>query len=42
MVARAELAWNSVETNEFGTDEFLRWCGIVRTEPYIALNFGTG
>ena len=24
--ARPELAWNDVETNRFGTDEFLRYC----------------
>ncbi|KAF2453505.1 glycoside hydrolase superfamily [Lineolata rhizophorae] len=39
---RPELAWDSVESNEFGTDEFLKWCEVVGTEPYFALNFGTG
>jgi alpha-L-arabinofuranosidase len=39
---RPELAWLGVETNEVGTDEFLKWCEIVGTEPYFALNFGTG
>ncbi|KAF2424415.1 family 51 glycoside hydrolase [Tothia fuscella] len=39
---RPELAWIGVESNEFGTDEFLNWCEIVGTEPYFALNFGTG
>ncbi|KAF1991695.1 glycoside hydrolase family 51 protein [Aulographum hederae CBS 113979] len=39
---RPELAWIGVETNEFGTDEFLQWCEVVGTEPYFALNFGTG
>lgn len=39
---RQELAWHGIETNEFGTDEFLKWCEIVGTEPYLALNFGTG
>jgi alpha-N-arabinofuranosidase len=39
---RPELAWIGVESNEFGTDEFLRWCEVVGTEPYFALNFGTG
>ncbi|KAF2839686.1 glycoside hydrolase family 51 protein [Patellaria atrata CBS 101060] len=39
---RPELAWLGLETNEFGTDEFLHWCEVVRTEPYLALNFGTG
>jgi len=31
-----------METNEFGTDEFMKWCETVGTEPYLALNFGTG
>jgi alpha-L-arabinofuranosidase len=39
---RHELAWAGVETNQFGTDEFMRWCEIVGTAPYLALNFGTG
>jgi alpha-N-arabinofuranosidase len=39
---RPELAWLGVETNQFGTDEFMKWCEIVGTEPYLALNFGTG
>ncbi|KFA61237.1 hypothetical protein S40285_08873 [Stachybotrys chlorohalonatus IBT 40285] len=39
---RKELAWHGIETNQFGTDEFLKWCEIVGTEPYLALNFGTG
>ena len=39
---RPELAWLGTETNELGTDEFLKWCEIVGTEPYFALNFGTG
>ncbi|KFH47433.1 alpha-L-arabinofuranosidase C-like protein [Hapsidospora chrysogenum ATCC 11550] len=40
--ARPELAWIGTETNEFGTDEFLKWCEVVGTEPYLCLNFGTG
>jgi len=39
---RPELAWLGVESNEFGTDEFLKWCEVVGTEAYFALNFGTG
>ncbi|KAK7515246.1 glycoside hydrolase superfamily [Phyllosticta citriasiana] len=39
---RPELAWIGVETNEFGTDEFLKWCEVVGTAPYLCLNFGTG
>ena len=37
-----ERAWNSVETNQFGTNEFIDWCRLVGTEPLLGLNFGTG
>ena len=39
---RPELAWIGIESNEFGTDEFMKWCEVVGTEPYLCLNFGTG
>jgi alpha-L-arabinofuranosidase len=41
-VARPELAWGAVETNHFGTDEFMAWCKRLNAEPYLCLNFGTG
>ena len=37
-----ERAWNSIETNQFGTDEFIEWCRLVGTEPLLATNLGTG
>ncbi|KAM7189910.1 putative alpha-L-arabinofuranosidase C [Naviculisporaceae sp. PSN 640] len=39
---RPELAWLGVETNEFGTDEFMKWCEKIGAEPYLCFNFGTG
>ena len=39
---RPELAWGGEESNRFGTDEFLRYCAELGTEPYICLNMGTG
>src|SRR5882724_8730323 len=39
---RMELAWNDLETNRFGTDEFLRYCERIGTEPYICINGGLG
>ena len=33
---RLELAWGSEEDNQFGTLEFLAWCGAVGAEPYLA------
>jgi alpha-N-arabinofuranosidase len=40
--ARPELAWNDIETNRFGTDEFLRYAETIKTEPYICVNLGLG
>lgn len=37
-----ERAWNSLETNQFGTNEFIEWCRLVDTEPLLAFNLGTG
>ena len=38
---RLELAWRSIETNEVGTDEFMRWAERAELEPMLALNLGT-
>ena len=40
--SRPELAWEGVESNQFGTDEFMKWCEALGTEPYLCFNFGTG
>jgi alpha-N-arabinofuranosidase len=37
-----ERAWHSLETNQFGTNEFISWCRAVGTEPLLAVNLGTG
>jgi len=34
--------WHVEDPNTFGTDEFILWCKAVGTEPYIAVNAGTG
>ncbi len=41
-IPRLELAWYRLETNEFGTNEFAAWCKKAGTEPYFAVNLGTG
>jgi alpha-N-arabinofuranosidase len=38
---RAEQAWFSVETNQFGIDEFVQWCRSAGTAPMMAVNLGT-
>lgn len=37
-----ERAWNSLETNQFGTNEFIQWARRVGTEPLLGFNMGTG
>ncbi len=37
-----DRAWNSLNTNQFGTDEFMAWCKAVGTQPLMGLNLGTG
>jgi alpha-N-arabinofuranosidase len=37
-----ERAWNSLETNQFGTNDFIDWCKAVGTEPLLGFNLGTG
>ncbi len=36
-----ERAWNSTETNQFGTNEFIDWSRKVGTEPLLGFNLGT-
>lgn len=38
---RLEIAWRSIETNEFGTNEFMRWAEKAGIEPIFAVNLGT-
>ncbi len=39
---RQELAWNSIETNEVGIDEFQEWAKRAHSEVMMAVNLGTG
>src|SRR3984893_8009894 len=39
---RAELAWHDLESNRFGTDEFLKYCERIGAAPYICINGGAG
>jgi alpha-N-arabinofuranosidase len=38
---RLDLAWHSVETNQFGLHEFVDWADAVGTEVMLAVNLGT-
>lgn len=37
-----DKAWNSIESNQFGTNEFMSWCKAAGTLPLMGLNLGTG
>jgi alpha-N-arabinofuranosidase len=39
---RRELAWQSLETNQFGTNEFMEFCAAIQAAPMLAVNMGTG
>jgi alpha-N-arabinofuranosidase len=39
---RPNLAWDLLESNDFGIDEFMTLCRLLDTEPYIAVNSGFG
>ena len=39
---RRELAWQSTETNQFGTNEFMTFCKAIDVAPMLAVNMGTG
>jgi alpha-N-arabinofuranosidase len=37
-----ELAWQSIEPNQFGTDEFMRLARMMNWMPMLTVNLGTG
>src|SRR5579863_10450651 len=37
-----DKAWNTIDTNQFGTNEFMAWSKIVGVLPLMGLNLGTG
>jgi alpha-N-arabinofuranosidase len=37
-----ELAWQSIEPNQFGTEEYIRLCGKMGWTPMLTVNLGTG
>jgi alpha-L-arabinofuranosidase len=39
---RLDLAWNDIESNRFGTDDFLKYSAEVGAEPYVCVNLGLG
>ncbi len=39
---RKNPAWRGIEHNDFGIDEFMTFCRLLKTEPYISVNSGLG
>lgn len=39
---RLDLAWQTIEDNSFGLDEFMKWSKLAKVEPMLAVNLGTG
>ena len=39
--SRVELAWQVIESNEFGLNEFFDWCQEANSAPMMAVNLGT-
>lgn len=39
---RRDLAWQSLETNQFGTNEFVEFCAAIDAAPMLGVNMGTG
>jgi alpha-L-arabinofuranosidase len=37
-----DKAWNALNSNQFGTNEYMAWCKAVGTTPLMGLNLGTG
>src|SRR5689334_22871608 len=37
-----DKAWDSLNSNQFGTNEYMQWCKAVGTLPLMGLNLGTG
>lgn len=39
---RRNAAWGGIESNHFGTDEFLKFCRLLQVEPHLTVNAGDG
>lgn len=37
-----DKAWDTIESNQFGTNEFMTWCKAVGAQALMGLNLGTG
>lgn len=40
--AKRDLAWNQIETNQMGTDEYAKLCSLIGADNFLCVNGGTG
>ena len=40
--ARKELAWNQIDKNQMGTDEYAKLCSLIGADNFLCINAGTG
>lgn len=40
--AKMDLAWNQIETNQMGTDEYVKFCSLIGADNFLCVNGGTG
>jgi len=40
--ARLDLAWHQIESNQMGTDEYVKLCELIGAENFICINAGLG
>lgn len=39
---RLDMAWHALDSNQFGTNEFIEFCRAIKAEPYLVVNCGDG
>ena len=39
---RLDLAWNQLDKNQMGTDEYVKFCSLIDAKNFICINGGTG
>lgn len=40
--SRMELAWDTIDNNQMGTDEYAKFCKLINAENFVCINAGTG
>jgi len=40
--AKRDLAWNQIESNQMGTDEYAKLCSLIGADNFLCINGGTG